>query len=49
MKKLLQLIRQHLPGSTRYANPSDILGRKSGGVRDTNKVDWKTDKNNDTN
>ena len=49
MKKLLQLIRQHLTGSTRYANPSDILGRKSGGVRDTNKVDWKTDKNNDTN
>jgi hypothetical protein len=40
MKKLLQIIRQQLTGSTRYANPSDILGRKSGGTRDSNKVDW---------
>jgi hypothetical protein len=41
MKKLLQLIRQHFTGSTRYANGSDILGRKSGGERDANKVDWR--------
>ena len=40
MKTLLNMIRRFY-GSTRYAKCSDILGNKSGGVRDANKVDWK--------
>jgi hypothetical protein len=45
MKALLNMIRR-ICCSTRYANCSDILGRKSGGVRDGNGVDWKDPKTN---
>ena len=41
MKTLLNIIRR-ICSSTRYANCSDILGQKSGGIRDSNKVDWRT-------
>lgn len=41
MKKLINIIRWRFAKSTCYANCSDIMGRKSGGVRDNNKVDWR--------
>jgi hypothetical protein len=41
MKTLLNIIRR-LSCSTRYASCADILGRKSGGLRDSNGQDWYT-------
>ena len=40
MKNLYSKVQQLLFG-TRFAKSSDILGNKSGGVRDSNKVDWR--------
>jgi hypothetical protein len=42
MKTLKKLITPYLTRGTAYATLVDIKGRKSGGVRDGNKVDWKT-------
>ena len=41
MKLVKKLISSLFASSTRYAKLSDIKGRKSGGVRDSNKVDWR--------
>ena len=41
MKTLLKMISSLFASSTRYAKLSDIKGSKSGGIRDSNKVDWK--------
>ena len=41
MKTLLNMIRRFF-GSTRHAKCSDILGLKSGGLRDGNGNDWRT-------
>lgn len=40
MKKLKMILAKSFNRGTRYATLSDIQGRKSGGVRDANKVDW---------
>lgn len=42
MKILNKLITKHLGQGSPYATLADIKGLKSGGVRDGNKVDWKT-------
>lgn len=43
MKKIIEF----LTGAKVYANHTAIKGRKSGGVRDANMVDWKKDNSSD--
>jgi hypothetical protein len=42
MKTLKMLFTLCFGSSTCYAKLSDIKGQKSGGVRDANKVDWRS-------
>ena len=44
MKKVISKTVEFLTGAKVYANHTAIKGRKSGGVRDSNGVDWKTQK-----
>ena len=41
MRALTKLMK-NLIGSKKFTKLTDIKGRKSGGTRDVNKVDWRT-------
>lgn len=41
MKKIIEQIVAHLRGASIFSKSEAIKGRKSGGVRDANKVDWR--------
>ena len=45
MKKLIFKTIEMLTAATVHADHSAIKGRKSGGVRDSNGVDWKSKEN----